>query len=329
MSKSALATVARYASYGLSLLSLVFVYRIAKDVALEVPHYTAFTYAIAAASCFGYAVFPFVSAYTWKISVELVSRRRMPFAEALSIYLKSSIAKYLPGNVLHYVGRNYVGVQYGWSHAHLALGSFLEVICLVAIPFGILAVLYAGNFWTLPESYSLAFQMRPNVVTALVVGALVVAALVSRWIFAKGDFSNIRKFLLEADSSTIARGIAKLAVRVAFISIATMLAYTLLFYIVASNLFGVYFRHTDFINVACSLSVAGYAGILTPGVPGGIGVKESITVILLSAYGYDRSSVAILAILTRGFLVIGDVVAFLIAMRFGKPESDETLSSLS
>jgi uncharacterized membrane protein YbhN (UPF0104 family) len=98
----------------------------------------------------------------------------------------------------------------------------------------------------------------------------------------------------------------------------SMLLYTAFFYAVAVYLFGVRLREADFVNVACSLTLAGYAGVLTPGLPGGIGVKESLSVVLLSAYGYDKATLVVVLLFSRAFSVIGDVLAFALVAKFVK-----------
>jgi len=131
----------------------------------------------------------------------------------------------------------------------------------------------------------------------------------------KRRFSNIGKWNLVATARLPVSDFVSCALKIAGISLASMFAYAVLFYSTGSILFGGMFRSTDFINIACALTVAGYAGVLTPGVPGGIGVKESVSVMLVSAYGYDKGNVVIISLFTRGLSVIGDLLAFFIVTR--------------
>jgi len=325
--KSRIAKYLQIISYGLALLSFVYIYRIAKTAVVERPVYTATTYAIIFILCGASSVLPFVSAYIWKLVVELVSRRTMLFDEAIVIYLRANIAKYLPGNVMQYVGRNYVGANYGWRHTHLVLSSILEIICLVVIPFSILTAFYLGNLWTLPDSYSVMMRSFLNSGVLAVVGTLLVLAFVALVAYGARNTASIKNLRQEFELHVVASKLGITVSKITLLSIASMFANTLLFFSIGSKMFGIHFRGGDFVNVACALTVAGYAGILTPGLPGGVGVKESLSVLLISAYGYEKAGLAIVLVGARALSVVGDVVAFLIAMRLKKRFDEATGAS--
>ena len=291
MDKRTLLRVGRYAGFGIALLSFFYMYRIGKDAVLQRPPFTAGTLAIAILLCCGYAVFPCVSAYTWKLAVEVASKQKMSSGDAVRIYVRANIAKYLPGNVMQYVERNLVGARYGWAHKHLALGSVLEVIFVIAIPACILLAFKSSGLWQLPDAYSLG-----GISTIAATALLFTALAVGLWVYFR--------------ARGVARQLAVAILKTTVLAVGSMLLYTVFFYVVAVYLFGVDLREADFVNVACSLTVAGYAGLLTPGVPGGIGVKESLSVVLLSAYGYDKAALVVVLIFSRALSVIGEVLAF-------------------
>lgn len=60
------------------------------------------------------------------------------------VYARSQLAKYLPGNAFHYVGRQVLGRQAGPSHAALVASGILEMASLLAAA-GLLALLAAGQ----------------------------------------------------------------------------------------------------------------------------------------------------------------------------------------
>jgi uncharacterized membrane protein YbhN (UPF0104 family) len=75
-------------------------------------------------------------------------------------------------------------------------------------------------------------------------------------------------------------------------------------------------RPEDFFNVNAALSIASYTSILTPGVPGGIGVKESVSVLLIAAYGYPKEQLLMSLLVFRVTCVLGDVVPFFVVKLF-------------
>jgi glycosyltransferase 2 family protein len=299
MDNRTLLRVGRYAGVLLALFSFLYMYRIGKDAVLQRPSVNAWTLATTLLLCCAHAVFPFVSAYTWKLTVEVASKQQMSWRDAVRIYVKTNIAKYLPGNVMQYIGRNVVGARYGWTQAHLAFGSILEIIFVIFIPAGILLMFKISGLWSLPDSYSLG---GISTIAAIALLSSVIAA--SLWIYVK--------------DRSVAGRLSAAILKTTAVATGSMLLYTAFFYVIAGYFFGVHLRTTDFVNIACSLTVAGYASLLTPGLPGGIGVKESLSVVLVSAYGYDKATLVVVLLFARAFSVIGDVLAFVIVAKFVK-----------
>jgi uncharacterized membrane protein YbhN (UPF0104 family) len=77
-----------------------------------------------------------------------------------------------------------------------------------------------------------------------------------------------------------------------------------------SAIVGIIISFKEIIQITCILSIAGYSGILTPGVPGGIGIKESVSVFLLSQYGYSESSMMFIMVLYRIISIVGEILGF-------------------
>ena len=53
--------------------------------------------------------------------------QNVTFRDVLDVYGRSGIAKYLPGNVFHYVGRNVLARRFKWSQIAVAVSSALEI----------------------------------------------------------------------------------------------------------------------------------------------------------------------------------------------------------
>jgi len=320
--KSRAYALLRYLGYALAVLSVAYMYSLVKNVEFQPPRYTALTYVLIVLLGCGHMLIPFVSTYVWKLTVELASGRAMGYRDAISIYLRANIAKYLPGNVLQYAGRNYLGVRAGWTHLQLSLGSFLEVLGGILIPFAILATLALTQLWTLPTSYSLHYSL-PSIPSAGIVVVVALALVAAGAMFyLKNRLTTLHKAMAEFEWRSFLTRLPRTVIRMMLLSLMNTILYTLFFYAIGTYLLGVYFRNSDFINIACSLTAAGYAGILTPGLPGGIGVKESLSVLLLSGYGYDKPGLVAVSLLARAFLVIGDAAAFLVATRVAKTKGE-------
>jgi uncharacterized membrane protein YbhN (UPF0104 family) len=73
-------------------------------------------------------------------------------------------------------------------------------------------------------------------------------------------------------------------------------------------------KAADFFNANAALSIANFTSILTPGVPAGLGVKESVSFLMLSAYGYPKESLMMSILVFRITCVLGDLLSFLLVM---------------
>lgn len=96
-----------------------------------------------AAGAVAYAVFGIVLAVAWWWLAGVYGGRP-PMRRGYDVYARSQLAKYLPGNAFHYVGRQVLGRQAGLSHASLVASGILELASLLAAA-GVLALLAAGH----------------------------------------------------------------------------------------------------------------------------------------------------------------------------------------
>ena len=86
------------------------------------------------------------SSSAWGRWISFFSHSRIRFREIFAIYGKAAIGKYLPGNVMHYVGRNIFAAEYGLSQKKIAFSSIVESGELVVSAFLIAVVLLPASF---------------------------------------------------------------------------------------------------------------------------------------------------------------------------------------
>ncbi|MFO7801774.1 MAG: hypothetical protein R6V55_05725 [Desulfovermiculus sp.] len=77
-----------------------------------------------------YAVVCSLLAFAWLalLRAQRVSSSLFTRTEAWTLYGKTQIAKYIPGNVFHFAGRQVLGKQKGMAHSTLAVALFLEIL---------------------------------------------------------------------------------------------------------------------------------------------------------------------------------------------------------
>lgn len=205
------------------------------------------------------------------------------FRWAVWAYAVSQLAKYVPGNIFHLVGRQALGAAAGMAHGPLAKSAIMElaVVALCAVLFvPLLLALYwpAGGGILGPVLFG---------------GAILLAMSVARRVFGRA------------------------------------LARSALFYTLYLAISGIVFLGTYLLSggqatmeempvVAGAYVLAWLAGLVTPGAPAGIGVREAVLLVLLG--NLAAPPVILLAVVMgRAVTVVGDVGFYLAGHSIGRP----------
>jgi hypothetical protein len=223
-------------------------------------------------------------AYAWHALVRQHEAALSPLW-SFRTYGMSQLARYVPGNIFHLVGRQAIGMAAGLAPRLLAQSSALEL--------GLIAV--AGAVY----------------------GMLIVPLMWPQW----STLASMAAFVL------VAAGIA-LAVRL-WLGYYRMLAF--LTYLVYLALTGAACGYAldrlcgaEGIRAGLGLAlpalyiVAWLAGLLTPGAPAGLGVRESVLLLLLGAMLAEHC-VLTAALALRGASTVGDVLFYLLACGMPRP----------
>jgi uncharacterized membrane protein YbhN (UPF0104 family) len=230
---------------------------------------------------------------------------RAPATSAAGIYLTAQFAKYAPGNVGHFVGRVALAIQRGYPASIIALAMTLELVLL----FGIAALLSLPMLGMTVRKLQAAWQGVPvdellivGLSIALVVSVGIVFAL-RRWplLARTGHWAASLKsaFNTPAALGWLCLAALSLAVCVWLTSFSLLaLGNTLL-----------QLRLPEIVIGVSLFSVAWIVGMLTPGVPAGLGVREAILVEGLTPL-LGASQAVSSALLFRLLTTLADVAAF-------------------
>lgn len=202
-------------------------------------------------------------------------------------YAKSSIFKYLPGNVFHFVGRNVYAKTDDATHWRLAVATIAELALSAFSALGLAALFLVVDGTVLPwASWSWA--------TLAVAGAIGGAWLV--WRVLPGRLGRL------AGLHALRGGLPR-----------AMLLSALSFFALGAIAAG--FAHAvwpDRFATAGTIGVfliAWLAGFVVPGAPGGLGVREAVIVLFLSPQVGEATALQF-ALLLRVVSTIGDVVLY-------------------
>ena len=195
---------------------------------------------------------------------------------AVQTYGIAQIAKYLPGNVFQFAGRQAIGQAAGLPAIPLARSAFLEILLLAG----------TGSFFTILVLPLLWPRMTVSVSLLLFISALVtIAFVIFRW------FS---------------------------LRLASALRWEILFLVLSGLVFNGVIQtvhvkplvDSNFVVMTAVYVVAWLAGLVTPGAPAGIGVREMVFLALL--HGVVKEHELLVAILLGRLVTIsGDVLFYI------------------
>lgn len=192
---------------------------------------------------------------------------------SIRVYGLSQLAKYVPGNIFHLVGRQALGMAAGAAGRPLARSAVDELTSIAA----------AGMLY--------GWLVLPLVVPRLPAPACIAAFLGTVWL----ALFAARRLRGPHAAAALLRQLLFLAVSGAVFAALLGAATPLALY--------------DWLLIGAAYVLAWLAGLLTPGAPAGIGVREAILLLLLNGMATD-AAVLSAVVLGRLVTVAGDLAFF-------------------
>ena len=130
----------------------------------------------------------------WLLFIRILSGAKIPMRDALPVYTRSNLMKYVPGNVFQYVGRNQLAADLQISHVDVACSTLLDIVFCLITPFLLALVLMRKDMLQLFRMYQRNFL----IILAAGVAVLILAFLLLHWKFReplKRYFAKYRKLL--------------------------------------------------------------------------------------------------------------------------------------
>lgn len=233
------------------------------------------------------------------------------------IFAISQFGKYLPGNVGQHVGRVVMAREAGVPVSITFSTMFIEILWGTGIAAG-LALLSLILF---VDSQTLSFGMDLQL-GALQLGAGIVCLLFVPYL-GIGLLNRCLPGLVRRLSGGYAISSPRLcsALAVAVLFLMCFVVMGLILKLQAQWLFGI--TDGSVFELTCLFAVAWLAGYLTPGAPGGLGVREVMMVLLLSPVLGNGPAVG-LGVTLRLTTTVGDLVFFLLGIMGRKLHATKT-----
>ena len=247
-----------------------------------------------------------VGCFPWLKFIEIFSEKRIPFSAAMTVYTKANIYKYIPGNVFQYVGRNKLASDMEISHVDVACSTVLDIICGV-ISLGVISVIMLGD-----TVFRIIQEYRTTTLIVLFIGVLLLFLVFSALFILRKKFSN---YLMRYKAIFLKKNRRKLLAAVAYYLIMSTLSAAVNFmaaYLIFDNLTSV----KQLITIAGGYIFAWILGYITPGAPGGIGIRESVMLIICG--GIFETSVMTYALVFRISSIFSDMLGLMIGVVYEK-----------
>ena len=243
-----------------------------------------------------------VLALAWGRWISFFSASKVNRMNVITIYGRSSIGKYLPGNVMHYVERNLFAAEYGLSQKKIAVSSVMEIGIQVLAAVVISLIL-------LPESYVRKIFVALNggyrsIIILIFVAGLICLAAVALVLLHKVRVKEIlRGYKLSAFFLTVVISIMLISASLLLNAFGITLVWT--------GLNASIYDPESLRLVISSYTAAWVCGFVIPGAPGGIGVREAILTLLLEEI--VAGPILVFVIITHRLItIIGDFTVYAI-----------------
>ncbi len=196
----------------------------------------------------------------WTQILRQISGENIKYIHTMPIYIQTNLSKYVPGNIMQFAGRNLLGTQYGIVQKILTLSTICELSILSFI--GIFIILITNQVGSIFKF------LPPKYVTAIVIILLTVVILAMLLVSVKKiklPKIEVKKALLIFRSSVVNYLVALIFMGVSFV-------------IVMLTVYEHNITVVDLITWIGIFIVAWFIGFITPGAPGGIGIREVILI---------------------------------------------------
>jgi len=220
---------------------------------------------------------------------------------ALAAVILPQIAKYLPGNVAHVVGRVALARRYGFALPRVILAMTFETgwVIIAAVGVSVAALLVEG------PRLSAALPQFPAEGIALVIAAALAVPAAAAWMLGRWRPRMLARLL--GDTDIALPGIWPTLACVAIYCTSFAIGGFALDILAQGPLAAADGRYVLLTGV---FAVAWVAGYVVPGAPGGLGVREAILVAALGPV-YGEGTAVALALIFRVCSVAVDGLGFL------------------
>lgn len=246
-----------------------------------------------------YALVMLMSPITYQILVRITTRVRVPFKEVQYVCCKSNILKYVPGNIFQYIGRNQLAIEQNLKHSEVAMATIFEIATIISSSIIVTLVLARESAFIWMKKYG-DFEWIVKIIIIIVCVAGIVVFLLRK------KLTTIWKKLLHICSVENFIRLFEAGAWFSVMLIIDGILFGFLFKVV-----GIEFSFNELYRVIGLFALSYCIGYVMPGVPGGIGVRETVLLLFMGDI-VDRAVLVTITVLFRIISIGGDVLAYFV-----------------
>lgn len=251
--------------------------------------------------------------FPWLVFTQSLSGVKIPYRSAMPVYTRSNIYKYLPGNVFQYVGRNQLAADMQMSHVDVACATIFDVLFCVFWT-GVISVCLLGQKLT---ELAAQYMGRFLVPGGIGIGILVLAVIFIRLKFRDKISSYLSRYLKAfAPGNRL-----KLCEGIVYYFVHNSIS-ALMYFLCLKLMFPADTPTGTLVMLTGAFLFAWIIGFVTPGAPGGIGIRESV-MMLVSGAEFEEN-VLLFVLVMRAASVLADVLAFVIGALYLRTQRRST-----
>lgn len=244
----------------------------------------------------------FLGCYGWLKFVEILSGSTVGFKAAMLTYTKSNIYKYVPGNIFQFIARNELASKCGIGNLDVAAATIMDTAVSLAVAL-LIAICCLGQT-ALQYMIEIWFNYRTLFFSLMVVG--LVALCLTIMILKSRMFILMQRFIGKLTKPNICKFLQAIGYYVL-----NNLVSSITMFLFVSIVFEISQTPQMLITLSGAYILSAIIGVVTPGAPGGIGVREAV-MIVLTGNMLNRNIIITTLVLLRIAAIVGDVIVFLI-----------------
>lgn len=250
-----------------------------------------------------YGILLVVMSLSWRKTNSVITGNPIGFWISSKVYCKSNLLKYIPGNVFQYVGRNELAERLDLSHADVAMATGIDVFEQF-FSFFIVSVIFGGyGFIQIIKEYAFLQVILP-------VGILAVLII----IWALFHFAGRKhKKKLDYYQSLLVRKNIPVFLKCIFRYVVIAIGFGTIYLLVITNIVTIHVPVSSYFEIFGVFILSWLFGFVTPGAPGGIGIREAVLTLLLGSR-YDVTPFLTGIVIYRLINTLGDIIAYIITV---------------